>query len=76
MVGIRVARSCGFFLVALAAVGSLRAETPPVAFDTANYEIEVVLDPETHRLEGTEKIRWTNRTTEATDEIYIHLYLN
>jgi hypothetical protein len=41
-----------------------------------DYEIEVALDPETHRLEGVETIRWTNRTDAATDELYFHLYLN
>jgi len=73
---IRKTGRCVIFLVALAATGTLGAVTPPAAFDTANYEIEVVLDPASHRLSGVEKIRWTNRTTEATDEIYLHLYLN
>ena len=67
---------CSFFMVALAAVGNLFAVTPPADVDTVQYEIEVVLDPETHRLEGVESIRWTNRTGVSTDEIYIHLYLN
>jgi hypothetical protein len=56
--------------------GSLWAATPPADVDIADYEIDVALDPETHRLEGVEKIRWTNRTDAATDEIYFHLYLN
>ena len=56
--------------------GGAWAETPAAAVDTANYRIEVVLDPENHRLQGVEKVRWTNRTGEATDEIYLHLYLN
>jgi len=41
-----------------------------------DYTIDVSLDPETHRLEGVETIRWTNRTDSATDELYMHLYLN
>ncbi len=57
-------------------VGGTWAVAPPAALDTANYEIEVVLDPESHRLQGFEKIRWINRTTEPTDEIFLHLYLN
>jgi hypothetical protein len=63
-------------LVALVAAGSLWAATPPADVDIADYEINVALDPETHRLEGVETIRWTNRTDVATDELYFHLYLN
>ena len=42
-----------------------------------DYAIEVTLDPETRRLEGTETVRWTNPS--ATTEIAsvpLHLYLN
>jgi hypothetical protein len=56
--------------------GSGWAATPPADTEIANYEIEVSLDPESHRLVGVEKIRWTNRTMTATDEVYLHLYLN
>ncbi|MBD3870779.1 MAG: M1 family peptidase, partial [Acidobacteria bacterium] len=73
---IRVAGRCGLFLVALAVAGSLWAATPPADVEIVDYEIEVTLDPETHRLEGVETIRWTNRTDAATDELYFHLYLN
>ncbi len=64
------------FLAVLAVTGSLWAVTSPAEVDVVDYEIEVVLDSETHRLEGVEKIRWTNRTDAATDELYFHLYLN
>jgi len=57
-------------------VGALGAATPPADVGIVDYEIDVVLDPETHRLEGVETIRWTNRTGVATDELYFHLYLN
>jgi hypothetical protein len=48
----------------------------PADINTADYEIEVSLDPETHRLTGVQKMRWTNRSGIATGEIYLHLYLN
>ena len=67
---------CSLFLVAIAATGALWAATPAVDVEIVDYEIEVVLDPETHRLEGVETIRWRNRTDAATDELYVHLYLN
>jgi hypothetical protein len=60
----------------LAAVGLLEAEVPPPDTQIASYEIDVILDPETHRLEATQRMRWINRTEIATDEIYLHLYLN
>ena len=41
-----------------------------------DYEIEVGLDPASHRLSGVENIRWTNPTDTPTAEIYLHLYLN
>jgi hypothetical protein len=74
--GLRISRWPGLFLVALASAGALSAETPSASIDTVRYEIDIDLDTETHRLEGAEKIRWTNRTPEATNEIYLHLYLN
>jgi hypothetical protein len=49
---------------------------PVAAAATANYVIDVALDPSTHRLEGSERIRWTNTAEVPTDELYFHLYLN
>ena len=73
---IRIVVRFGLFLFTFAVTGILWAVTPPAQVDVVDYEIEVVLDPETHRLDGVEKIRWTNRTGVATDELYFHLYLN
>ena len=56
--------------------GSVWPTTLPADANTVDYEIDVALDPEAHRLEGVETIRWTNRTDVATDELFFHLYLN
>jgi hypothetical protein len=64
------------FLFVVACAGTGWAAAPLSATNTADYEIEVALDPETHRLTAAQKIRWTNRSGAATDEIYLHLYLN
>jgi len=40
------------------------------------YDIAATLDPITHRLEGTQRVRWTNRTGVPTSELWWHLYLN
>ena len=66
-------RSLFFALVAAALTLGLVAV---VDAGTADYEIEVSLDPATHRLQAFEQIRWTNTTGAPTDEIYLHLYLN
>ena len=73
---LRIAGRFGFFLSIVAVAGSLWAAPPPADVDIVDYTINVVLDPETHRLEGFETIRWTNRTDVATGELYFHLYLN
>ncbi len=69
---LRVRQHIGFFLVILCfvIVGSV-AEA-----ENVDYVIEVALDPLTHRLEGVERIRWTNTADLATSELYFHLYLN
>jgi hypothetical protein len=41
-----------------------------------DYEIEVELDPETHRLHGLERIRWINVSGVEAEALYLHLYLN
>jgi len=62
----------------LALVAAALALGPVAAIDagTVDYEIEVSLDPAAHRLQASERIRWTNTTDSPTDEIYLHLYLN
>ena len=59
-------------------VASALALGPVAAIDagTVDYEIKVSLDPAAHRLQASERIRWTNTTDSPTDEIYLHLYLN
>ncbi len=42
----------------------------------ADYRIAVELNPATHRLNAEQQIRWRNASGSATDEIYLHLYLN
>jgi hypothetical protein len=49
---------------------------PEHAVRIVNYTIEVALDPATHRLTGTEQVRWRNPSTDAVSELRLHLYLN
>jgi len=62
-------RLCCVSLLLIA--GSVLAGEMPVS-----YEISVSLDPDTHQLEGHERIEWTNTAGAPTEEIFFHLYLN
>lgn len=42
----------------------------------ANYTIEVALDTASKSLIGNEKISWTNTSSDAINELQLHLYLN
>jgi len=44
--------------------------------DIASYDIEVALDPESHRLTASQSVRWRNTSGAPTSEIWFHLYLN
>ncbi|MBM3991042.1 MAG: M1 family metallopeptidase [Planctomycetes bacterium] len=41
-----------------------------------DYQIEARVDTATMTLEGRERVRFTNRTAVATDELWLHLYWN
>lgn len=41
-----------------------------------HYDIDARLDGETKRLDGREVIRWTNRSGQAAEDLWFHLYLN
>lgn len=57
-------------------VGVLIASTGSASHFPVDYEIDVELDAQTHRLQGSEKIRWTNTGGAPTSELWFHLYLN
>ena len=75
-VNMRFTHPSGALLVALIAAVLAMGPVAAVVAGTADYEIEVTLDPDTHRLQASERVRWTNTTATPTDEIYLHLYLN
>ncbi len=41
-----------------------------------DYAIDARLDTETHRIEGLERITWTNRSRVPASELQFHLYMN
>jgi hypothetical protein len=44
--------------------------------DVVRYEIEVTLDPKTHILNGSQRVRWTNTRGVPASELWWHLHLN
>lgn len=42
----------------------------------ANYDLRVRFDPETHRIDGTEVLRWTNPGQRPVKTLPFHLYMN
>lgn len=54
---------------------SARGEVPADAGIT-DYELTARLDGETHRLEGTARVTWRNRTQRTVTQLPFHLYMN
>jgi hypothetical protein len=42
----------------------------------ASYELEAILDVPNHRITGKGTLVWTNHSSEPTNELWFHLYLN
>jgi hypothetical protein len=55
------------------AFGGVRAEGP---LRVADYNLEAVLDPVHHTIEGKERLLWKNRSAVPVGSLYVHLYLN
>lgn len=62
--------------IVLAILGAAAMPLAAQSRDVASYDIEVALDPSSHRLEGSQTLRWRNTAGVATSEIWLHLYLN
>ncbi|HZJ66987.1 MAG TPA: M1 family metallopeptidase [Kofleriaceae bacterium] len=56
--------------------GQRTGSEPTLSERVASYELRAVLDPAKHTIEGTEKLRWKNRSEVAVRTIYLHTYLN
>src|SRR2546428_9557457 len=49
---------------------------PTLADRVADYQLEAVLDPVRHTVDGKERLTWRNRSDRAVGSLYFHLYLN
>ena len=48
----------------------------PLSERVASYELKATLDPQAHTVEGSEHLRWKNRSDLPVKSLYFHLYLN
>lgn len=57
--------------------GGARSPSEPTLSDrVVYYEIEATLDPERHTVDGRQRLTWRNRSAQAVQSVYLHLYLN
>jgi hypothetical protein len=57
--------------------GGPRTGTEPTLADrVADYQLEAVLDPVRHSVDGKERLTWRNRSDRPVGSLYFHLYLN
>jgi len=48
----------------------------PMSQRVASYDLKAALDPARHTVEGSEHLRWLNRSDRPIRSLYFHLYLN
>jgi hypothetical protein len=48
----------------------------PLSQRVASYDLKATLDPVAHTVEGSEHLRWLNRSDRPIKSLYFHLYLN
>jgi hypothetical protein len=71
-----VAMAAWTLTVGLAAVADPAERSPALSPRNASYAIEVTLDPASKQLHGRQIVEWRNIQSEATDELWFHLYWN
>ncbi|MBL0197258.1 MAG: M1 family metallopeptidase [Myxococcales bacterium] len=69
------AAAFGLVCSALLVGGDARADGSP-RLDVANYTLKASLDPAAHTLHGEGAIEFTNTSSVAISEVWVHLYLN
>jgi len=56
--------------------GERSGSEPTLSARVADYQLRAVVDPVKHTVEGSEKLRWRNRSDRAVRTLYFHTYLN
>ncbi|HEY8089369.1 MAG TPA: M1 family metallopeptidase [Polyangiaceae bacterium] len=55
---------------------SFGGDGQPLSQRVASYDLRATLDPAKHTVDGTEHLRWLNRSDRPIKSLYFHLYLN
>jgi hypothetical protein len=55
---------------------SFGGDGQPLSQRVASYDLKATLDPAKHTVDGTEHLRWLNRSDRPIKSLYFHLYLN
>ena len=55
---------------------SFGGDGQPLSQRVASYDLTATLDPVKHTVDGTEHLRWLNRSDRPIQSLYFHLYLN
>ncbi|MGO8994482.1 MAG: M1 family metallopeptidase [Polyangiaceae bacterium] len=55
---------------------SFGGDGQPLSQRVASYDLKAKLDPDRHTVDGTEHLRWLNRSDRPIKSLYFHLYLN
>lgn len=55
---------------------SFGGDGQPLSQRVASYDLKATLDPAKHTIDGSEHLRWLNRSDVPVKSLYFHLYLN
>jgi len=55
---------------------SFGGDGEPLSQRVASYDLKATLDPDKHTVDGSEHLRWLNRSEVPVKSLYFHLYLN
>ena len=69
-------RVIGFLVSVLFLTFQAQSQTEALSPRTANYLMDIKLDPETKMLEGHTVLTWNNPSQDTIRELQFHLYYN
>lgn len=64
------------FLVLLAFPLFVHAQGSPTWAQHVAYEMDITLDTDTHRMQGEQRLTYTNNSPDTLDHVYYHLFFN
>ena len=71
-----LSRSSSLFLIALLLVPAAWGQSPEDWAQEVDYDMDIRLDTETHRVDGHQVLTYTNNSPDTLHTVYYHLYFN